>query len=149
MATQATKLSALFWSKVDVQSPGACWHWRASKNAKGYGRFQKEKAHRVAYRLWNGADAGGSMVCHKCDNPSCCNPAHLFLGDAAVNNADRSSKGRTRAPSGENHGRAKLTTAQVAEIRSSTEKGIVLAKRFGVADSTISEIRSYKWRLTG
>lgn len=149
MATEATKLSALFWSKVDVRSDAVCWPWTAGKNEKGYGKFQREKAHRVAYRLWHGVDAGEAMVCHRCDNPECCNPAHLFLGDAAANNADRTSKGRTRAPSGERHGRAKLTTQQVEEIRSSPEKGVALARRFGVAASTISEIRSYRWRRAG
>lgn len=149
MANAATKLSALFWSKVDVRSDAVCWPWAAGKNAKGYGRFCDDYAHRVAYRLWNGVDPGPAMVCHRCDNPACCNPVHLFLGDAAVNNADRTRKGRTRAPSGERHGRAKLTTEQVDEIRQSDERGIDLARKFGVAQSTISEIRSYKWRRAG
>lgn len=149
MADKARKLYALFWSKVNVGTANECWPWRAGKNAGGYGRFGNEKAHRVAYRLWNNEEPGALFVCHRCDNRACCNPAHLFLGTAADNNEDAKSKGRANAPRGETHPRAKLTSEQVTEIRASTERGIDLAKRYGVATSTISEIRSYRWRRAG
>lgn len=90
-----------FWPKVDSSGgPGACWTWTASCKIKGYGQISaggRERpllAHRVAWEITNGPIGVGSVVCHSCDNPKCCNPAHLFLGTQAENLQDMTDKGR-------------------------------------------------------
>ena len=126
-----------------------CWEWNAYKDRVGYGTFRiaerHQMAHRVAYQLYVGEIPAGLCVCHHCDNPRCVNPAHLFLGTQADNMRDRENKGRGVFPglSGENHGSAKLTEAQVIEIRAKYGEGarqVDLAKEFGVTQSIISMI---------
>jgi hypothetical protein len=93
-----------FWPKVDKS--GECWIWRGAKNRNGYGTFMlgefQARAHRVAYELTYGPILDRLMVCHHCDNPPCCNPAHLFLGTVADNAADMVKKGRQAR--GDHHG---------------------------------------------
>lgn len=83
-----------FWSKVEIVGENDCWLWQAGKHRQGYGMFQfggkMIPAHRVAYALAV-AEPKESFVCHKCDNPPCCNPRHLFLGSHLD---DMASKGR-------------------------------------------------------
>lgn len=89
-----------FWARVD-QSGGhdACWPWTGSLDRKGYGRpYAKDwprRTHRVAWMLTNGPIPEGMSICHHCDNPPCCNPAHLFCGSNLDNIADRVAKGRS------------------------------------------------------
>jgi hypothetical protein len=87
-----------FWSKVNIPSLYACWEWTASKQRRGYGRFKlnskPEKAHRIAWSLVNGKIPEGMCILHKCDNPPCVNPLHLFLGTHADNMKDMRQKNR-------------------------------------------------------
>lgn len=88
-----------------VVRPGACWPWIGYKNHKGYGRmmvrignkFASRNAHRVSYELFVGQIPDGAIICHECDNPSCVNPEHLFLGTPLANTQDMLLKGRCRS----------------------------------------------------
>lgn len=147
-----------FWLKVHKTKSG-CWEWLGGKNDGGYGQFSVQGktigAHRVAYYLFTGVMPKGGheeCVCHSCDNPSCVNPAHLWLGTPKENHADRDAKGHLVRPIGERNGQAKLTTAEVKEIRARWDAWEVtpggyklgaakaIAPDFGVSVSTVGEI---------
>jgi hypothetical protein len=145
-----------FWSKVEKTE--GCWTWTGSLNKKGYGQFsvrgKMKKAHRVSYELINGPITDNLLVCHTCDNPSCVNPAHLWLGTIAENNADMMRKGRHRTdpPCGERHGNPKLTYAIVETIRREYAEGGItyrkLADRYGVHQSAIGNVvRQTNWNV--
>lgn len=138
-------LEKRFWDKVDRRGPDDCWEWQASVRGFGYGQFWLSgthvAAHRVAYELEVGEIPAGLVVRHRCDNPKCCNPAHLELGTHKQNSADMVERGRQNSPVGERHGSCKLTEQQVLEIRASNEPQHVLAARYGVTQTRISAIR--------
>lgn len=162
------KYKARFHSKVSHPDANGCMEWKAGRNIKGYGmfsvRYNNYAAHRIAWFLVHGQIPSGMIVCHKCDNPSCCNPEHLFLGTFLDNNRDRAVKGRSYIPPpgersdqmkiaaarGENNGAAKLTQNDITRIRSL--KGSLsqskIALMFKVNQSCISRILSNKRWLT-
>jgi hypothetical protein len=91
-AQRVIPLIERFWSKVDKTEN--CWEWTGALTPNGYGRLAHEGAHRVAYRLTYGDFDQGLFVCHRCDNPKCVRPDHLFLGTQFDNMRDCSTKGR-------------------------------------------------------
>ena len=141
-----------FWARCSNRAdPNACWEWQGARKALGYGKLSYDRrvttAHRVAYTLAFGPIPEGGFVCHRCDNPPCCNPRHLFLGTARDNTHDMLVKGRGYFPGarvplrGSNHYMSKLTDEQRAEIAASTEPQRDLAARYGVSHGTISRIQ--------
>ena len=134
-------------SRVVRGSADECWPWNGSRNDRGYGQFRRNNvnlyAHRIAYELAFGA-LGGRQALHRCDNPSCCNPAHLFAGTAKDNMIDMHTKRRWPAEmvaKGEDVAGSRLTEAKVREIRALYAAGrysqYELARAFGVKQPTI------------
>lgn len=137
-----------------------CWEWTGSKR-NGYGRMiigsrkdgtrKSMSAHRVSYELEYGEIPDGMEVCHKCDNPSCVNPKHLFLGTRQDNIDDRERKGRNITFIGEEQPRAKLTKKSVKDARwERAYKGTsfqALANRYGVSKKTMQNaINGVTWK---
>lgn len=135
-----------FWGKV--KKTPTCWIWTAYKNSKGYGRLSfKGKvvyAPRAAWILSKGPIPKDLVICHTCDNPSCVNPLHLFLGTILDNNRDRHKKNRDGDHSGEHNGRAVLTAKEVLQIKREYARGKItqkdLAKKYKVKQPRISSI---------
>lgn len=131
-----------------------CWHWRGARSHDGYGTMRamgEQKASRIAWKLFHGAIPAGMLVLHRCDNPACVNPEHLFLGTQLDNMKDMKAKGRRKGiGAGASNGRAKLTSEQVTRIRRLTEFGVPrkeLSQQFGVSRSSIDRIiKNQSWR---
>ena len=147
-------LAERFWSRVDMRDQDGCWPWRGALDGKGYGAFgesrdkRSAKAHRVAYALAFGP-LNGLHVLHRCDNPPCCNPAHLWLGTNAENQADKIAKGRqkSRPLPGERNPAAKLSAKDVAAIRTAGGLQREIGARFGISQAQVSAIRlGRSWR---
>lgn len=138
-----------------TENAGGCWVWKGTRDDKGYPIGPRiagtRLIHRIAYRLAHGPFPPRLMVCHKCDNPPCCNPDHLFLGTQSDNHADMIAKGRGafqnlefQALLKERRGRQGVIAASAVEhIRKQRQAGVrldVLAKQHGVSISLISAI---------
>jgi len=111
-----------FWSKV--QKTDGCWEWQGGRHPDGYGYFVADQKRWQAHRfsaLLDGRDPSGWKVCHRCDNPSCVRPDHLFLGTQKDNMRDMVAKGRRYDSHGENNSFSKLTTQTVLAIRNDCE----------------------------
>lgn len=131
---------------------GSCIEYKHSLNPAGYGnvRFNGDRrlANRVVYQLTKGEIPEGLFVCHSCDNPSCINPEHLWLGTHKENMRDRDRKGRVFH--GEKHNFAKLKEKEVKEIRELFKKSksmASLSKKYGVAIISIERIVNFQtWK---
>ena len=147
-----------FWSKVEKKSEDECWPWIAAvRNKKqGYGAFWLDGRHqpsnRVALILSDTDVPEGMVACHKCDNPNCCNPKHLFVGSRMDNEIDKVTK--RRHAHGERNGNSILTAQQVAEIRSHRPTGVaqlkrgtpeMLSKKYGISKPYVSELLTRGW----
>lgn len=168
-------MSESFWNRVDKSGPDNCWPWLGYTDQKGYGRLRFINTHRAAWILTNGRMiTSEEQVLHHCDNPPCCNPKHLFLGDHDINMADMVSKGRQskgeksstavkaglrrlkeRDPElyiqrrcehhrGVNHPLVKLSEGEVRMIRTCEGTQKEIAMRFGISFQTVSDIRRGK-----
>lgn len=144
-----------FNAKWRLDEATGCWEWTATKLPKGYAFFRGRAfgihgyiyGHRFSWMLVNGPIPYGMQVCHRCDNPSCVNPEHLFLGSSSDNHQDMKQKGRHLY--GELNSEAKLTELQVLEIHEIAKSGLSqkkIAKQFGVGQMTICRIlRGERW----
>jgi len=137
-----------FFTSFSVDPDTKCWEWDALTHRQGYGwlHFQGKYhlAHRVAWFIfWGRMPQPKEAVCHKCDNPKCVNPDHLFVGTQKDNVADCIAKGRARKghPIGSKNPRAIFTEEQVRNILRDTRKQRDIAREHGCAESTISMIK--------
>ena len=145
-----------FEQKVERIPFCECHIWTAAASKRGYGKFTMksgswELAHRVAYKLYSGVIPDGMSVLHKCDNPHCVNPKHLYLGTYKDNALDRETRYRGNHVDGMRHGRNKLTSSQVLEIRDLYDTGkyscFRLASIYDVDSKTVYDIVNRKiWK---
>lgn len=133
----------LFEKKINKTD--GCWEWKAAKDKDGYGFFSVDReiryAHRIAYMLYVGEITNGLHVCHKCDNPSCVNPDHLFLSTHRGNMEDRKNKGRYQSQKGELNNSAKITKQISDAIKSMKLSQRKIARLFGISKSQVGNIK--------
>lgn len=141
------------WEKLEKDLPDdVCWPFRGARTARGYGKLGEDGrtllAHRVMYAWAHHPIGRNDVVMHTCDNPACCNPAHLTVGSLSDNTQDMIAKGRHFTPwRGENAKHSKLTEDDVRAIRASPLGYRRLAKQYGVNRCTIGTIkRGQTWR---
>lgn len=142
------QMRAAILERVDVDQNG-CWLWRGAKQ-QGYGvfrwfgyRLRPQRAHRGAWEAWKGEIPADMLVLHRCDVPACCNPEHLFLGTPADNMADMMAKGRDRHTPrlGSTNPNAIINEDIARAIFCASGRNVDIAKKFGVRESIVSDIR--------
>ena len=150
-----TKVFSYFWKRVQKQEEDICWNWEGILDDNNYGIVKCNGvhvgAHRISYTIHKGPIPTGLSVLHKCDNPSCVNPNHLFAGTRKDNNKDRDSK--NRQAKGERQGHAKLTKDIVLLLRKEfSEKDPKMgdyektAQKYNVTSESIRQaIIGYTW----
>lgn len=134
---------------LDSSNDDICWKWTGGKDWDGYGIFfvnkKSIKAHRYAYQILVGRIPSGKLICHTCDNPSCVNPKHLFIGTFQDNVDDMMKKGRHKARSGSCHHNSKLNEELVKIVKQRLLKGdkiTHIAKDLNVSITTIFDIKN-------
>lgn len=154
----AARARELFDGKWSLDPDSGCWIWQAARLPKGYGAFVSKshplsgRAHRAAWELYVGPIPAGLWVLHRCDNPPCVNPAHLFLGTASDNTADMMAKGRGKPGGltwrrGEDSATSKISEATAMAILRSADTAIVAARTFGVSAALVDAIRNRRvWK---
>lgn len=145
-----------FWEKVKKGGKDECWEWQSARNAKGYGRLTSGrgvnlKAHRVAFALSHGGVIpDDAHVLHRCDNPPCCNPRHLFLGTGKDNTRDMIEKGRNSVPPhkyGAEHHNAKFDEVTARKIRDDPRTHQAIADEYGISWMTVFRLKHGKtWK---
>lgn len=127
-----------------------CWIWGKAIDRKGYGQIwdggRARFAHRVAFEAANGIIPKDMHILHRCDNPSCVNPNHLFAGANSDNMKDRDMKGRQARQYGIKNGKAKLTDIQISEIKNSQSNALYLSGLYKVSCGHIRQIKSGRRR---
>lgn len=142
MGPKPKSISERFWKKVKKGSSiDSCWLWIGAQDGYGYGQLatgsmidgsrRRERAHRIAYELTIGPIPDGLEVLHKCDNPPCCNPTHLFLGTQTQNIEDMKRKGRAKSLQGEAKSNAVLSDEIVCKLRILYEQGGISQRKAG------------------
>jgi len=136
-----------------VKKTEYCWLWVGSKNNKGYAQLNvsgvPKLASRISWEIANGPIPKGKYILHKCDNPLCVNPDHVYPGDQTQNMADMWGRGRAKPGlvQGQKHGMSKLTELDILAIRSSDETVKEICEHFGVSHTTVSDIKNRKtWK---
>ncbi len=150
---QPRPLIERFWEKVDIGEKNKCWQWMGSIDTRGYGSIGADggkpliRAHRVAYEIAIGPIPVDLVVCHRCDNRSCVNPEHLFVGTQQENVIDMIRKGRRRTYAGEGSPAAKLSNDQVLAIRVDKRRAREITHEYQISKSTVYAIkRRETWR---
>ena len=142
-------LNERFEDKYVINPDTGCWDWTACKDKDGYGNISINgatvRAHRVSYEMYYTRISSEILVCHSCDNPSCVNPEHLFLGTHQDNMDDKIRKGRTNPVKGQDHPSATLSNLQVSLIKCCIADGKDnhhIASIFKTSHRVISKIRT-------
>ena len=154
--TDPETIKSRLLSRVVVDQATGCWDWTGSKIKFGYGRIGVDdktySAHRLSYQVFRGEIPDGLCVCHKCDNPSCINPDHLFLGTHSENMIDAYRKGRVLPPEGGNAQYKKghkafnrvLPDNQVIEIKRMLKTGVapsIIARKMNLKRQVVADIK--------
>lgn len=141
-----------FWNHVSKGSEDECWEWQGSRYKDGYGQFHVPAighvAHRVAYVLFVEEIDTDDLVLHKCDNPPCVNPNHLYKGDASQNANDRFERKPGIIVRGSLNGMSKLTEGEVLDIKMKLAENIkprVIAEMYEISPKTVSDIRTGRY----
>lgn len=144
---------AFFAARSKVNDETGCLEWTRHIDRRGYGTLKHKQKHRFAHRMmWEykfGPIPEGMNICHKCDNPKCLNPNHLFVGTTQDNVSDKMVKGRFKPVTGERNGCAKLTADQIEAIRLDPRPQHVIAKDYGISQSNVSLIKQGKTWIGG